>query len=44
VITLKWILRNRVTTYEMDYSDTEQGPVAGNFENGKEPARFIRGG
>lgn len=44
VIILKWILRNWVTTYEMDYSDTGQGPVAGNFENGKEPVRFIRGG
>jgi hypothetical protein len=41
VITLKWILRNRMTTYEMDYSETGQGPIAGNVENGKEPVRFI---
>ena len=41
---LKCMLRNRVTTYEMDYSDTGQGPIAGNFENGKGPLRFIRGG
>jgi hypothetical protein len=41
---LKWTVRNRVTTYEMDYSDAGQGPIAGNFGNGKGPVRFIRGG
>jgi Holliday junction resolvasome RuvABC endonuclease subunit len=44
VIILKWVLRNRMTIYEMDYSDTGQGPIAGNFENGKEPVKCIRGG